>query len=162
MPNVGPGRPAPLDEVDRKIVRALWADGRLSNAALAERVGVAPSTCLARVRSLRDRGVLRGVHADVDLAALGRPLQALVAVRLAAHERAQVAAFREAAPGLPGVLSVFHVTGATDYLLHVAVPDTEGLRALVVDTILAQPGVTHAETSLIFESVRGHGLPGLG
>lgn len=152
----------PLDPVDRAIVRLLHHDGRMPNNALAEAVGVAPSTCLARVRALRERGVIRGVHAEVDLTALGRPLQAMVAVRLAAHAREDIRQFRQVAPGLPGVLAVYHVTGANDYLLHVAMPDTNALRQFVLDQVAAQPGVAHAETSLIFEHIRGHGLAELG
>lgn len=151
-----------LDDVDRALVRLLHRDGRTSNTALAAAVNIAPSTALARVRSLRERGVLRGIHADVDLATLGRPLQALVAVALSTHSREQVSRFREVAPGLPGVLAVFHVTGSTDYLLHVAVANTDALRSFVLDQVVAQPGVAHAETSLIFEHIRGRGLPDLG
>src|SRR5713226_5342543 len=62
-----------LDDIDRRIVHELARDARLPNNALADRVGIAPSTCLGRVRALRDRGVIRGYHADVDPAALGRP-----------------------------------------------------------------------------------------
>jgi DNA-binding Lrp family transcriptional regulator len=76
-----------LDDVDRRLLELLAADARISNARLAAAVGVAPSTALARVRALRSRGVIRGFHAEVDLAALGRPLQALVAIRLSVHSR---------------------------------------------------------------------------
>ena len=66
-----------LDDVDRDILGALAEDGRIPNNALAERVGVAPSTCLSRMRALRSSGVIRGIHADIDPAAVGRPLQAM-------------------------------------------------------------------------------------
>ncbi|HET6985571.1 MAG TPA: Lrp/AsnC family transcriptional regulator, partial [Kribbella sp.] len=104
-------RPAPgagsggLDDVDRELVRLLTVDGRMANNALAEAAGIAPSTCLTRVRSLRERGVIRGFHAEVDLAALGQPLQALVAIRIGAHSRDEIDRFRKKVPGLPGVLS---------------------------------------------------------
>ena len=68
--------------MDRTILNVLIQDARTPNNALAAQVGVAPSTCIGRVRALRDAGVIRGYHADVDPAALGRPLQALIAVRL--------------------------------------------------------------------------------
>src|SRR5580658_2183050 len=74
-----------LDDIDRHIVYELARDARIANNALAERVGIAPSTCLGRVRSLRERGVIRGYHADVDPAALGLALQALIAIRLESH-----------------------------------------------------------------------------
>src|SRR5271154_3780487 len=79
-----------LDEYDRHIVRELARDARTPNNALAERVGIAPSTCLGRVRSLRERGVIRGYHADVDPAALGLALQALIAIRLESHARSGI------------------------------------------------------------------------
>lgn len=150
-------RPAPatLDEVDRELVRLLTADGRMPNNALAEATGIAPSTCLMRVRSLRDRGVIRGFHAEVDLAALGQPIQALIAVRIGAHSRDEIDRFRKRVPGLPGVLSMFHVSGANDYLLHVAATSPDALREFVLDHLTADPAVVHAETSLIFEHVRG-------
>jgi DNA-binding Lrp family transcriptional regulator len=127
----------------------------MPNAALAALLGVAPSTCLSRVRALRDKGVIRGFHADLDLARLGRPIQAMVAVRLAEHSREQVDRFRALAPTLPGVIAVYHVTGPVDYLLHVAVSTAAALRDLVLDQVVSLPEVAHAETSLIFEHVRG-------
>src|SRR5690348_10371226 len=86
-----PNDPQPaLDATDRAILELLSADARMTNQRLAERVGVAPSTALARLRSLIARGVVTGFHAEVDLAALGRPLQAMIAVRLAVHAREQI------------------------------------------------------------------------
>lgn len=156
MPNqVQPRPPVRLDPVDRAIVRALVVDGRLPNNALAAKVGVAPSTALARVRSLRERGVIHGFHADVDLAALDRPLQAMVAVRLRAHTREHIQSFMRQAPQLPGVVTVFHVAGADDYLLQVAVASTEALRDFVLDHLTSHPAVGHTETSLIFGVHRG-------
>jgi DNA-binding Lrp family transcriptional regulator len=148
-------RPQGLDDLDRQLIDLLSTDGRMPNAALAEALGIAPSTCLARLRALRERGVIRGFHADLDLALLGRPIQAMVSVRLSAHDREAVDRFRAIAPRLPGVLSVYHVTGSTDYLLHVAVTDPAALRDVVLDRVVALPEVAHAETSLIFEHVRG-------
>ncbi len=152
--------PNNLDAVDRAILEALSEDARMPNNRLAERVGIAPSTCLARVSSLRERGVLLGFHAEIDLAALGRPLQAIIAVRLAAHAREQIDAFTNDVRQLPGVLSVFHMTGVTDYLLWVAAADMQELRDFVVDHLATHPAVAHAETSLIYEHRRGPGIWG--
>ena len=149
-----------LDAIDRAILVALSENSRLSNKALAERVGIAPSTCLARVNALREAGVLLGFHAEIDLAALGRPLQAMIAVRLAVHAREQIDAFTDAVRELPGVLSVFHMTGVTDYLVWVAAADMQELREFVVDHLATHPAVAHAETSLIYEHRRGPGLWG--
>lgn len=153
-PALRPAARPELDQVDRAILALLHRDARLSNAALAEAVGVAASTAHARIRSLRERGVIRRFSTEINLAALGRPVQALVAVRLAAHNREQIDAFRSRAPTLPGVIALFHVSGANDYLLQVAVADTDALREFVLDHVTSQPGVGHAETSLIFEHVR--------
>jgi DNA-binding Lrp family transcriptional regulator len=150
----------PLDDVDRAILEALSLDARLPNNRLAERVGVAPSTCLARLRALRAAGVVQGFHAEIDLAALGRPLQAMIAVRLTVHAREQIDAFTAAVRALPGVLSVFHMTGQTDYLVWVAAADAQDLREFVVDHLATHPSVAHAETSLIYEHTRGPGIWG--
>ncbi len=149
-----------VDAVDTAMLELLAEDARITNQRLAERVGVAPSTALARLRSLRARGVIRGFHAEVDLAALGRPLQALIAVQLAVHTRDQIDAFTDAVRQLPGVLMVFHLTGVTDYLVWVAAADAQDLREFVVDHLATHPSVSHAETSLIYEHRRGPGIWG--
>jgi DNA-binding Lrp family transcriptional regulator len=146
-----------LDPVDRAILEALSEDARIPNSRLAERLGIAPSTCLARMRALRKSGVLRGFHADIDMAALGRPLQAMIAVRLTVHAREQIEAFTVAVRELPGVLSLFHLAGANDYLVWVAAADAQDLREFVVDHLATHPSVAHAETSLIYEHRRGPG-----
>jgi DNA-binding Lrp family transcriptional regulator len=155
VPHIPP--PAALDDVDLAILEALSEDARVPNNRLAERLGIAPSTCLARVRSLRESGVLRGFHAEVDLAALGRPLQAMIAVRLTVHHREEIEGFTRAVRELPGVLSVFHVAGVNDYLVWVAAADAQDLREFVVDHLATHPSVAHAETSLIYEHRRGPG-----
>jgi DNA-binding Lrp family transcriptional regulator len=147
-----------LDDVDRRLIALLAADARMPNNRLAERAGVAPSTALSRVRALRRRGVIRGFHADIDLAALERPLQAMIAVRLSVHSREQIESFTAHVRALPGVLSIFHMTGATDYLLWVAMADAAQLREFVVEHLASSPAVSHAETSLIYEQVRGPGV----
>ena len=156
-----PNHPPPnIDAIDRRILEEVAANGRITNQRLADRAGVAPSTALARLRSLRERGVIRGFHAEVDLAVLGRPLQALIAVRLTVHAREQIDAFTTAVQGLPGVLMVFHLSGVTDYLVWVAAADAQDLREFVVDHLATHPAVAHAETSLIYEHQRGPGIWG--
>ncbi len=149
-----------LDAVDQAILETLSGDARIPNKELAERVGIAPSTCLGRVRALRDAGVLRGFHAEIDLGALGRPLQAMISIRLTVHAREQIEDFTNAVRALPGVLSVFHMTGVTDYLVWVAAADAQDLREFVVDHLATHPATAHAETSLIYEHRRGPGIWG--
>lgn len=126
----------------------------MPNNALAAAVGVAPSTCLGRVRALRTSGVIRGFHADVDPAAVGRPIQAMIAVRMQSHARAQIAEFAQQISGLPEVLDVFFLAGADDFLVHVAARDTENLRHFVVVNLSGNPDVALTETNLIFQHIR--------
>jgi len=146
-------RPDSLDEVDRRIVLELARDARLPNNVLAERAGVAASTCLGRVRALRERGVIRGYHADVDQAALGRSLQAMIAVRLQSTARGHIRAFVAEVARLPEVLNVYFLGGKDDFLLHVATASSEDLRDFV-EILSLNADVSYTETSLIFEHVR--------
>lgn len=155
MPNTAP---LALDPTDRRILALLAVDARISNARLAQAVGIAPSTCLTRVRGLLDRGVIRSFRAEIDPAALGRPLQAMIAVRLSVHSREQIESFTAYVRALPGVLSMFHMTGEDDYLLRVAAADPHDLREFVVEHLASHPSVAHAETNLIYEVVRGAGV----
>lgn len=153
--------PQDVDEIDRAILRVLARDARTPNNAIAELVGIAPSTCHGRIRSLRERGVVRGFRADIDPAALGLGLQAMIAVQMNVHSRAQIDAFERDVPKLPGVVSVYHVAGSDDYLLHIAVRSSDALRDFVLDHLTGHPAVRRAETSLIFEHLPGT-LSGLG
>lgn len=153
-----PVDPAPLDALDRRLLTELAEDGRITNAALAKRLGIAESTCLQRVRSLRERGIIRGVHADIDLAALGFPIQAVVKVRLGSHNRDHVASFHEVLAKVPGALRILHVGGEDDYLIHVAVSSTQQLRDLVLEHLNVHPVVRHTETQLVFEEIPGVGV----
>lgn len=146
-----------LDRVDRALLRALSLNARASGSALAAEVGVAESTVSLRVRRLQSLGHIRGYHADIDLATLGASLQALIAVRLVKHARDEIDAFRDAAPHLPGVLSLYHTGGGDDYLLHVAAHDATELRDFVLTHLTGHPAVAHTETNIIFEHVDGDG-----
>lgn len=145
--------PAELDSTDIAILRELQRDGRLQNKELAAIVGVAPSTALERVRSLRARGVLTGFHATVSLDALGRPVQALLSVRVRPHRQQIVEAFQTFVLAQPETLSLLHVAGPDDYLLHVAVPDTGHLQQLLLRRLLSRQEVVQVNTLLVFEGM---------
>jgi len=148
-----------LDSTDLDILNALTKDARITNKELAKVAGVAPSTCLERVRRLTASGVLRGFHADVDPRAVGVGLQAIIAVRLRQHMRDIVDSFRSSVLEMPEVLGLFHITGADDYLVHVAVRDSDHLRDLALDCFTTRPEVAHIQTRLIFEFVPTWRLP---
>lgn len=148
-----------LDRIDCGIVDALQKDARLSNKELAAQVGLAPSSCLERVRRLEKRGVLLGFRAEVDPKALGIGLEALTAVRLSQHKSGTFESFLAHAQQLREAVAVYQVAGPDDFLIHVAVRDPEHLRDLVLDHISAHPDVAHIETALIFKAVRTATLP---
>ena len=136
-------------------------DARISNARLAERVGIAPSTCLVRVRALRERGVIQRLpRRDRPRRARAGRCRRWSRSASSVHDREQIVAFTDAVRGLPGVLSVFHMPGVNDYLVWVAARDTQDLREFVVDHLATHPAVAHAETSLIYEHRRGPGIWG--
>ena len=148
-----------IDRIDGEILRRLQKDGRISNKALAAAVGLAPSSCLERVRRLQRQGVIRGVHADVDPEALGVGLEAIYFIELAKHSRDLVETFQARMRDLPEVRAVYLVAGQYDFLVHVAVRDAEHLRDLALDRITVRPEVTRIETVLIFGHERNFVLP---
>lgn len=148
-----------LDRIDFALLRLLRKNARLPNKELAARVGVAPSTALERVRRLREARVIRGFHAEIAPSAVGIGLQAMVAVRLRQHSRAQVESFHEHLLALPEVLAFYHVAGADDFEVHVGVRDSDHLRDFALSAFTERPEVAHIETRLIFEFRRSPELP---
>ncbi|WP_327146292.1 Lrp/AsnC family transcriptional regulator [Nocardia sp. NBC_01327] len=158
---VVPAAPRPrvsLDAIDRLLLSELARDGRITNNALAALAGIAPSTCLGRVRALVESGVIRGFHADIDPAALGRDLQAIIAVRVHSGARGHLAEFGEQMAALPEVENVYFVAGVDDYLIHVATADSGELRRFVLEHLSAHPAVASTQTILIFEHVQPGGV----
>jgi DNA-binding Lrp family transcriptional regulator len=140
-----------LDEVDRRILGVLREDARIANSRLAEIVGIAPSTCIARVRSLVDRGVITGFTASVNPAALGLALEALISVSIRTGARQRITEFRDDLEHRPEVRQLFFLGAAEDFVLHVAVRDTDALREFVVEQLSAHPAVASTRTSLVFQ-----------
>lgn len=145
---------ANLDELDTAILRELQHDARRTNRDVAAAVGVAPTTALDRTRALRERGVIIGARLEVDLAKIGRPVQAMVAVRVRPPTRANIEGFREWSAGLPEVLGVFVTSGSEDFLLHVGVPDNDHLYAFVIDRLTERPEIVDVRTSIVYEHIR--------
>jgi DNA-binding Lrp family transcriptional regulator len=150
-----------LDRTDRAILGLLQKDARISNKELAARVHLAPSSCHGRVKRLESLGVLQGAYAVVEPRALGVGLRCIVMVRLVDHGEKKTAPLQADLVALPEVVDLFLIAGHEDLLLHVAVRDTDHLRALVMDTIGARSEVADIHTSLIYEHVRRPGYPDL-
>jgi DNA-binding Lrp family transcriptional regulator len=144
---------AKLDSIDWALVRELQNDARRTNRDLAAAVDVSPSTSLERVRALRATGVIRGYHADVELGALGRHVQAITSVTIRPPTRENIESFRNWVSGLPEIVGVFVVSGSYDFLLHVAVPDTNGLYAFVIDRLTERADVADVNTSVVYEHI---------
>ena len=140
----------PLDEVDRLIVEELQRDGRMTNAELADRVGIAASTCVARARSLVSRGIITGFTATVDPAVLGRTLQVLVSVTIRSGARQRIAEFSNELRGLPEVLQLFFLGGVEDFIIHLAARDSDHVRDFVMEHLSAHPAVSSTRTSIVF------------
>lgn len=148
-----------LDRIDFAILRELRQNARLPNKTLAERVGVAASTAPERVRRLRESGAITGFHAEIAPAAVGIGLQAMISVRLTRHARADLDAFHTYLLTLREVLAFYHVAGANDYVLHVAVANSDHLRDFALDAFSTRAEVAHIETSLIFTFRRNPDVP---
>jgi len=143
-----------LDRIDCEILAALQNDARRSNKELAAEVGLAPSSCLERVRRLEQDGVIRGFNVELDHKALGIGIEAMVTLRFRFASRSMYQALRAHLMAQPEVMRIYHVSGADDFLVHVAVRDTEHLHDLIVDRFTSREEVGYVSTALIFEQLR--------
>jgi DNA-binding Lrp family transcriptional regulator len=143
-----------LSAVDRQLLLLLQENARRTNRELAEKVGIAQSTCLERIRSLIDRGIIVGWRADVDPAAVGRPVRALIHVRLQPKTSDSVRLLQQQMLELPETLTVSTVAGQDDFIMELAVSDVPSLRDFVLDWITSRPDVADARTALVYEQVR--------
>jgi DNA-binding Lrp family transcriptional regulator len=148
-----------LDRTDFAILRLLMKDAWLSNKQIAAAVGLAPSSCHERIKSLRTRGVLLGARAEVNLQAIGFALEAVLFVQLGKLESAQVDAFLGATAAVPEVRGVFLVSGRSDLLVHLAVRDMEHLKAIISQHFNHHDVVLRVETSVVFNHQEQRGLP---
>lgn len=148
-----------LDRTDIGILRLLQNNARLSVKEIAAEVGLAPSSTHERIRRMRDHGILRGTHVEVDPKALGIGLEALFMIELAKHKRGTVDKFMDDVVNVPEVRSAFLVTGRYDLVVHVVVRDTQHLKDLALDRFTNRAGVTRIETSIIFDARQRYELP---
>ncbi|UBH05776.1 putative transcriptional regulator, AsnC family protein [Leucobacter sp. Psy1] len=139
-----------LDEIDRNIIAELQANGRVTNAELAERVGVAASTCIARVRSLVSRKIITGFTATVDPRALGIGLQVLISVTVRSGARQGIMALSDELRALPEVMELYFLGGVEDFIVHLAARDADHVRDFVVEHLSAHPAVSSTRTSIVF------------
>ena len=148
------------DEIDLRILQLLQADGRMSNAAIARDVGLAPSAVFQRVRKLEAEGIIQSYHARLDPAALGHGLLAFISVKTGEGSRADDTAGMLAA--IPEVVEVHRVVGDDCFLLKVRVSDTAALGALLDEKIQRLPPVASTRTTIVLKTSKdGPALPPL-
>jgi len=151
-----------LDAFDRKILTALQRDGRLSNVQLAEEIGLSPSPCLRRVRMLEEAGVIRGYQAILDRDEVGLGMTIFVGIKVERHTDERAEAFRQAVTALPEVISAFLVSGESDFLLQVVVPDLRAYDRFVTSKLLKLPGVSDIRSNFAINTVKAPGPLPLG
>ena len=143
-----------LDDIDRRIVATLQAEGRLSNVDLADRVGLSPTPCQRRVKRLEEEGVIARYAALVSPQAMGLGLQALVQITLDDHSEKTVEAFEAAIRARPEVVACYAVTGDMDFQLHVFAPDLACFSEFAMKALLRIPGVKGTRSSFIMQAVK--------
>lgn len=143
-----------LDDFDRKILRVLATDGRVSNLDLAARIGLSASACLRRVQALEKSGAIRGYRAVLDPAILGGGFLAYVLVGLSRHTRAEQRAFEAAIANAPQVRECHNITGAFEYLLRIEAADLAAYKHFHTEVLGALPQVTTITSYIVMESAK--------
>jgi len=143
-----------LDAIDRRIVAALQADGRLTNADLAQRVGLSPSPCLRRVNRLEREGYIEGYRAILRRDQIGLSLTVFVSVKIEGHADDKAVAFEEAVVTFPEVVSCHMVSGETDYLLEIVVPDLDQYRSFLIDKLLELTVVREVRSNVAIQTLK--------
>ncbi|MBM1172995.1 Lrp/AsnC family transcriptional regulator [Microvirga arabica] len=149
-----------LDDIDRRILAALQADGRMTAQQLADRVGLSPSPCARRVRLLEEAGVVKGYVAVIDQAKVGLPISVFASVKLERQREDDLDRFSQAVARWPEVVDCYLMTGQRDYLLRIVVSDLESYERFIKDKLTRLDGVASIESSFALGQVkRSHALP---
>ena len=143
-----------LDRFDKAILQALQLDGRVSNAALAERLSLSESACLRRVRALEESGLIEGYTALLNQQKAGCPVNVFVNITLDRQDETDLRKFEEAVRKIPEVMECYLMTGASDYLLRVVVPDLDAFQVFVTEFLSRAPGVGSIQSSVALKQVK--------
>ena len=144
--------PPVLDDIDRQILRLLQADGRMTNAALADAVGLTATPMLARIKKLEQAGVIQRYAAIVDRQAVGCGTLAIVEVKLSEHRLATHNRFIEVVAEFPEVLELHHVAGEEDFVLKVVVPDIEQYEHFLLHRLNRVQGIDRVKTTFVLST----------
>lgn len=143
-----------LDAIDRKIVAALQADGRITTQELADKVGLSASPCARRVRLLEEAGIIRGYVAVVDQAKVGLPISVFASVKLERQREEELDRFSQAILRWPEVADCYLMTGQRDYLLRIVVQDLEAYERFLKDKLTRLKGVASIESSFALGQIK--------
>ncbi|NVM78286.1 Lrp/AsnC family leucine-responsive transcriptional regulator [Duganella sp. SG902] len=143
-----------IDETDRRILRELRNDGRLSNTKLAEKVGLSTTPCWNRVRALEEGGMIEGYTALISQTALGYPDTVIIEVTLDRHDDEIFEKFGQALATLPEVMEAYLLTGDYDYLIKVAVAGTAGYEEFLRKKLYKLPGLKHSRSTFVLRCLK--------
>ncbi|SHF16344.1 transcriptional regulator, AsnC family [Litoreibacter ascidiaceicola] len=149
-----------LDEIDRKILSELQADGRMTNVELAKRVGISAPPCLRRVRTLEESGYIRGYHADVEARALGFEVKVFAMVGLQSQAEADLSAFEKRCREWPLVRECHMLNGEVDFVLKCVAPDLSSFQSFLTEELTSADNVASVKTSLVIRVAKDEpGVP---
>ena len=143
-----------MDAKDRRIIRELQLDGRLTNHELADRVNLSPSPCLRRLRNLEKAGIIQGYTALIDQNAYGLPITVFVRIRLEHHSRESVQTFEQHITRIDEILDCYLMTGGSDYLLRIIVESLEAYETFIREKIHLIPSIASIDTSFAYGIVK--------
>ncbi len=142
-----------LDQIDRKILHHLQENARITNADLAEKVGLSPTPCLRRLRRLESEDIIKGYHTEVNREALGIGVTVVIMIKLEREDEASLRSFEAEISERPEVVECFLVTGKFDYFLRVIIPNLVDYEAFLSETLLRMNNVASVESSFTLRQV---------
>nr|WP_110034114.1 Lrp/AsnC family transcriptional regulator [Hoeflea marina] len=149
-----------VDDFDRKLMRLLQQDARLTNNELAQAINLSASQCSRRRMRLEEAGIIRGYRAELDREKLDLGIVNIITVTLATHNRDNAQRFARLIKSLPAVLEAYSLTGEMDYIIKVVTPDLRTLSAFVSDVLLPHESVQHVKTAIVLDTLKeGAALP---
>lgn len=149
-----------LDDIDRKILAELQADGRMTNVELARRVGISAPPCLRRVRTLEEQGYIRGYHADVSPRDLDFEVQVFALVGLSSQAESDLSAFEAKCAGWPLVRECHMLNGEIDFVLKCVAPDLSSFQEFLTNHLTSADNVASVKTSLVIRCAKDEpGVP---
>lgn len=143
-----------MDDLDRAIIEELRRDGRLTNQALAQRVGLTAAPCLRRVRRLEQSGVIRGYSVQIDPSALDRGFEVLIHAEIVAKDAATVTSFEQRVVAMPEVTELRRMFGLPDYLIRVQVLDAETYERWLTTQLLVDPAIARVDSRITMKVLK--------